>query len=140
MALKQSAEDGEVEQKEIEVILMRQLASYLDMPVFLVDPTGNLVFYNERAEGILGRRFEETGEMPASEWGTVFVPRDESGQILPPEQLPLMIAITEQRPAYRAFSIRGLDGVERFIEVTAFPLVGLQGRHLGAAAIFWESA
>jgi PAS domain-containing protein len=128
-----------MEQKEIEVILMRQLASYLDMPVFLVDPEGNLIFYNERAERILGRRFEETGEMPATEWSTVFVPRDNMGQILPPEDLPLMIAISERRPAYRAFSIRGLDGVDRSIEVTAFPLVGLQGRHLGAAALFWES-
>jgi PAS domain-containing protein len=128
-----------VEQKEIEVILMRQLASYLDMPVFLVDPNGNLIFYNERAESILGRRFEETGEMPASEWGTVFVPRDDAGRVIPPSELPLVIAIQENRPAYRAFYIRGLDGVDRFIEVTAFPLVGLQGRHLGAAAIFWES-
>jgi PAS domain-containing protein len=129
-----------VEQKEIEIILMRQLASYLDMPVFLVDPAGNLIFYNERAERILGRRFEETGEMPASEWGTVFEPRDDSGRIVPPEDLPLMIAISEKRPAYRAFRIRGLDGVDRSLQVTAFPLVGLQGRHLGAAALFWESS
>jgi PAS domain-containing protein len=128
-----------VEQKEIEVILTRQLASYLDMPVFLVDPAGTLIYFNERAEHILGRRFEETGEMPASEWSTTFIPRDELGQPLPADQLPLVIAVSEKRPAFRAFSIRGLDGVDRFIEVTAFPLIGLQGRHLGAAAIFWES-
>ena len=129
-----------MEQKEIEVILMRQLASYLDMPVFLVDPTGNLIFYNERAERILGRRFEETGEMPASEWATVFVPRDEAGQVIPAAELPLVIAISEWRPAHRAFSIRGLDGVDRTIAVTAFPIVGLQGRRLGAAALFWEAS
>jgi PAS domain-containing protein len=44
-------------QLEIEMILMRQLASYLAMPIFIVDPVGNLVFYNEPAESILGRRF-----------------------------------------------------------------------------------
>jgi len=53
--------------KDIEVILSRHLASCLAMPIFIVDPVGNLLFYNEPAELILGRRFEETGEMPASE-------------------------------------------------------------------------
>lgn len=72
------------------MILFRQLASYLAMPVFLVDPVGNLVFYNESAERILGLRYEETGEMPVDEWSTVFVPCDESGEPLPPEALPLV--------------------------------------------------
>jgi len=127
-----------VEQKEIEVILTRQLASYLDMPIFIVDPAGNLVYYNECAEEILGRRFEETGEMPAAQWGTIFTPRDASGQLLSPDELPLVIAVTERRPAHLSFLIEGLDGVERFIDVTAFPLIGLQDRFLGAVAIFWE--
>ncbi len=51
-------------QQEIEMILARQLASYLVMPIFVVDPAGTLVFYNEPAEPILGRRFDETGAMP----------------------------------------------------------------------------
>ncbi len=34
-------------QQEIEMILARQLASYLVMPIFVVDPAGTLVFYNE---------------------------------------------------------------------------------------------
>ena len=37
-------------QKEIEQILIRQLASYLAMAVLIVDADGNLVFYNEPAE------------------------------------------------------------------------------------------
>lgn len=48
-------------QKEIGVILTRQLASYLAMPIFIVDPTGALLFYHEPTEQILGLRFEETG-------------------------------------------------------------------------------
>ena len=43
-------------QQEIEVILSRQLFSYLMIPIFLVDPEGSLLFYNEPAETILGRR------------------------------------------------------------------------------------
>jgi PAS domain-containing protein len=125
-------------QKEIEVILTRQLASYLAMPVFLVDTQGTLIFYNEPAEVILGRRFQETGETPVEEWSTVFKPTDEQGVPLPPEALPLVIAITKRRPSHSSFYIHGLDNVRRHIEVTALPLIGQANRHLGAVAIFWE--
>ena len=125
-------------QKEIEVILARQLASYLAMPIFIVDPHGALIFYNEPAERILGRRFEETGEMPVDEWSTIFKPTDAEGAPLMPETLPLVIALTQRRPAHRDFWIRGLDSVLRHIEVTAFPLIGQAERYLGGIAIFWE--
>lgn len=125
-------------QKEIEVILARQLASYLAMSIFIVDPQGTLLYYNEPAERILGRRFEETGEMPVGEWSTIFEPTDEAGRPLKPEALPLVIALNERRPAHGSFWINGLDGVQRHIEVTAFPLIGQAERYVGALAIFWE--
>lgn len=125
-------------QQEIEVILMRQLASYLAAPVFIVDPQGNLLYYNEPAEVILGYRFEETGEMPVHEWSTVFQPTDEDGVQLAPEELPLVVALRDRRPAHRDFRIRGLDGTSRRIGVTALPLVGQAERFLGAVAFFWE--
>ncbi len=124
-------------QQEIEVILMRQLASYLAMPVFLVDAEGNLLFYNEPAEALLGRRFDEAGEMSKEVWSTAFSARDEDGSPLPPEVLPLMVALRDHVPAHRTLRITGLDGVSRRIEVTALPLEGQGGRHLGAVAIFW---
>lgn len=124
-------------QKEVEIILLRQLASYLATPMFIVDPDGTLVYYNEPAEEILGRRFEETGEMPASEWATAFTPTDEDVPLLP-EELPLVVATTQRKPAQRRFSIKGLDGVGRLIDVTAFPVIGMADRFLGAVAIFWE--
>ena len=125
-------------QQEIEMILVRQLASYLAMPIFIVDPQGTLVFYNEPAESILGRRFEETGEMPIDEWSTIFLPTDEAGKLIAPEELPLAIALAERRPAHRALWIWGLDKVQRHLEVTSFPLIGQAKRYLGAIAIFWE--
>ena len=125
-------------QHEIEVILMRQLASYLAMPVFIVDPAGNLLFYNEPAEPLLGRQFDEAGEMPMAEWATAFSPHDADGRPLPPETLPLVIALRRREPTHKALRITGLDGVTRRIEVIAFPLVGQGGRMLGAAAIFWH--
>jgi PAS domain-containing protein len=125
-------------QREIEVILSRQLASYLSTPVFIVDESGTLVFYNEPAEQILGQRFEETGEMPRDEWITASTATDNAGNLLPRESLPLMVALTERRPVHGHFWITGLDKVRRCIATTAFPIVGQAGRNLGAMAIFWE--
>lgn len=126
--------------RPFEMILIRQLAGHLALPVFLVDPDGTLIFYNEGAEQVLGRRFDETGEMAALEWAAVFVPRDERGETLAPEALPLNIALREKRPAHRRFEIRGLDGVLRHIETTAIPVISLDGRLHGAVAMFWETA
>ena len=125
-------------QQEIEVILARHLAEYLAMPIFIVNPAGDLIFYNEPAEMVLGTRYNETGTMPASEWSTAFSPMDQEGVSIPPQELPLMIALTKRRPAYRVFWIRGLDGRMREIEVAAFPLIGQAERFLGGIAIFWE--
>ena len=122
----------------IQIILTRQLAGYLSVPLFLVDPKGTLLFYNEPAEAILGRRFEETGAMAAEEWSSVFTPIDDGGEPIPPDELPLRITLTKRRPAYRRFRIRGLDGVIRRLEVASIPITGIQGEFLGAAALFWE--
>src|SRR4051794_35175945 len=103
--------------QEIETILARQLASYLAVPIFLVDPLGTLIFYNEPAEAILGQRFDETGAMPLDQWATIFVPTDEDGAPLPANALPLAIALADKRPAHRTFWINGLDQVPRHIEV-----------------------
>ena len=125
-------------QMEIEVILARHLAEYLAMPIFIVNPEGDLIFYNEPAEAILGQSYNETGIMPASKWATVFHPVDQDGKPIPPEELPLVIALTKHHPAHKTFWIRGLDGIAREIEVTAFPLIGQADRFLGGMAIFWE--
>jgi PAS domain-containing protein len=126
-------------QQEIEVILSRHLAECLAMPIFIVNPDGDLIFYNEPAELILGQSYNETGMMPANEWSTIFQPFDSEGNPLPSEELPLIIALREHHPAHKLFNIHGKDGVIREIEVTAFPLIGQADRFLGALAIFWEN-
>ena len=125
-------------QKEIEVILTRQLASYLAIPAFIVDPAGNLLYYNEPAEVVLGRRFDETGELSAMDWATIFTPVDEANKPMSPDALPLVIAFSQRRPAHSRFWIRGLDGARRHIEVTAIPLIGQANEPVGAMAMFWE--
>lgn len=127
-----------MQQKEIEMILMRQLASYLAMPIFLVDPVGTLLYYNSPAEKVFGHSFEDTGMMPLQEWGTIFKPFDDDGQPVAEADLPLVVALNERRPAQKRFWICGLDNVHRHLDVIAFPLIGQGDRFLGAAALFME--
>ena len=122
----------------LEVILMRELAEHLGMPIFVVGSDGALEFYNEPAEKLLGLRYDETGSMPLAEWSTRFVPTDRDGRLLTPDELPLVIALQESRAAHGDFWIEGDDGVRRHLEVTAMPLSAQAGRDVGATAIFWE--
>src|SRR5947207_2825823 len=87
----------------IQIILTRRLAEYLSVPLFLVGPNGDLLFYNEPAEAILGRRFDETGAMSAKEWSAAFTPEDSEGHAVPPEDVPLMITITKKTARPPAF-------------------------------------
>ncbi len=125
-------------QHAIEVILTRQLAEYLAVPVFIIDQEGALVFYNEPAERILGMRFEETGQMPAERWGTAFLPRDEEGTVIPLDEVPLLVSLREAKPTRARLFITGLDNVRRKIEIGSWPLIGHGGRMLGAVAMLWE--
>jgi PAS domain-containing protein len=124
--------------KEIEVILSRQLADCLSVPVFIVDTIGNLIFYNEPAEELLGMRYDSTGEMPVSEWSTMFRPEDDKGAALPPENLPLVETLSTQMPAHGEFWINNLRGSVYKISVTSFPIMGRPERFIGAIAIFWK--
>ena len=99
----------------------------------------NLIFYNEPAEELLGLRYEETGVMPMAEWSSIFTPRDDHGNVLPPEELPLVHTMSEQLPAHGEFWIKSLKGVKFKISVTSFPSMGRPNRFLGGIAIFWKT-
>jgi hypothetical protein len=122
----------------IEIILLKQVAGYLATPLFLVNEDGSLEYYNEPAELLLGHRYEESGQMPLEEWGRLWSPTGPDGRPLAPEELGLAVAVRDRKPVQGNVSIRGLDGVDRQLTVTAVPLEASDGSHLGAFAIFWE--
>jgi PAS domain-containing protein len=125
-------------QPGIEIVLMRQLASYLAVPILIVDHKLDLLFFNESAEPILGRRFDETGKIHRGEWTALFQPADANGRPVPPEEQPLTRAIDRGEPSHRRSWLTGLDGVARVIEGVAFPLTTRESGLMGAAGIFWE--
>ncbi len=125
-------------QKEIEVILTRQLASYLATPIFVVDPAGNLIYYNEPAEAIINQRFEETGEISKDTWTTLFALADEERKAIPKQDRPMMLALSLRTPVSRTVWMQCGHRDWKHMNITAFPLIGEGKQFLGAQMIFWE--
>jgi PAS domain S-box-containing protein len=127
-----------MQQRNLVLILVRDLADKLASAVFVVDEEGTLVYFNEAAAEILGKSFGEVGMLSEAEWSKAFVPMELDGRELAPEQLPLVVARQQRRPSHRAFMIRNMEGQELAIAVTAIPLFARKDEFVGAAAIFWE--
>lgn len=121
----------------VELILARQLANGLAVPVLLVDARGDTLFFNEPAEAIFGRRFDEIDALPFEERTAILTPRLEDGEHLPVDRLPGMIAMRERRPAHAEFYIHGFDGVLREVEATAIPIESAGGHVLGTLIVLW---
>jgi PAS domain-containing protein len=125
-------------QKHLVLILAREFASNLATPTLITDERGWLVFYNEAAEEILERPFSEAGEMPLEEWLVPFSPRTLESEPLPFERLPAGIALYERRAVHERFTITSVDGLERNIAVTAFPLFAHTDDLVGVMTIWWR--
>jgi PAS domain-containing protein len=126
-------------QKHLVLILAREFASSLSTPTLIVDGRGYLVFYNEAAEAVVGRRLSETGEMPMDEWVASFEPRTTASEPLPAERRPSRVAFDEHRASHLRYLVRSADGVEREIESTAFPLFARTDEFVGIIVIFWRN-
>jgi PAS domain-containing protein len=126
-------------QQSVEMILVRQLAGYLFVPVVVVDTTGTVIFYNEPAERILGMRFEETGRIDREEADWLVELSDDPSAGPDDRELPVVTALQQRRPAHaRRLLLRRSDRVRLQVEVTAFPIIDQEERLLGAVVMFWE--
>lgn len=125
-------------QHPIEMILLKQWASLIAVPVWITDADGRLVYYNEPTEEIIGVRFEDAGEMSAEQLAEKFVLCDIDGSPLADDDRPLMIALTKQMSAHRRIRFLRADKQWREIAVTAIPIIGEGNRHLGAMVTMWE--
>lgn len=125
-------------QREIEIILLRQWASHMSLPIWVAGLNGDLLYYNEPAEELLGVRFDEAGAMPLAQLAEVFQIAAADGSPLSADEIPLAVALQQGRPCHLRLRYCALDGVWRDVELTAFPFEGEGRRPLGAVAIWWE--
>jgi PAS domain-containing protein len=123
-------------QRPLELILARNLMSSISTPALLVGREGEIMFYNDAAGSLLGRRFEETGSLSAAEWTSEFGPFDPEGNPIPFEQLSLTHMLRHNRPAHSSFHIRSIKGTIHQIIASAVPIVGGDGFQ-GAIVFFW---
>ena len=130
--------EREGRQRNLLLILARSFAAQLATAVFLVGAEGTVIYFNEAAERLLGQRFIEGAGMAAEEWSTRYRPRDSEGHTVPLESLPLGVTMLKRESAHGIITILGADGVDRRIEVVAFPLFARTEDFVGAIALFWE--
>lgn len=123
-------------QRPLELILARNLLASISTPAFLVGEHGALLFYNEAAGVLIGRRFEDIGAMSGNEWTKEFGPFGLDGQPIPYDEIPATIALREDRPFHGNFRICAAGGVHQDIAASAIPIVGPTGSS-GAIVIFW---
>ena len=126
-------------QRPLELILARNLLTSISTPAFLVGEAGALLFFNEAAGALLGRRFEDTELLTAGDWTSEFGPFDPEGQSIPYDNIPATVALRGNRPYHGRFSIKGAGGKRLDIAASAIPIVG-QGGSSGAIVIFWPVA
>ncbi|HYI35866.1 MAG TPA: PAS domain-containing protein [Thermoleophilaceae bacterium] len=122
----------------VELILARNLLSAVELAAFIVDPDGTVVFFNDSAGTLIGRRFEEVGPLDQAEWSSQFGPFDEFGQLMPTDSLPLSVALREGLPANGRFRVRLQEGELVQVDVSALPLVNANGFQ-GAIVVFWAA-
>ena len=123
-------------QRPLELILARNLLASLSTPASLLNQPGDLVFYNEAAGHLLGRRFEETGAMSAADWSAVIGPFDDNDNPIPLEEQPLVVALRANRADHARHRIRSFNGGEHWVEVSAVPVIGADGFE-GGMLFFW---
>lgn len=125
-------------QQPVEMILLRQVASYLTIPVWMMDDAGNLVYYNEPAEALLGIQFDEVGPVHAEQLGDMFRLTNVDGSVMPEYEFPVVVALAKRHPDHKTVRFCGMDGIWRDVAVSAMPVEGQGDRFAGVFATFWE--
>ena len=125
-----------VRQRNVALILARELAVNLSTPMWIWDETGELVYFNEHVHEILGGQ----GDVGIESLDSLsqFQPTNVDGSPLDVDELPSAVAIKRQQPSQQQVRIVGLDGVKRTLSVTAFPLFARGGEFVGAVSVFWQ--
>ena len=124
-------------QRNLVLILARAFAAQIATAMFLLDEDGTIIYYNEAAERLTGRPFIEGAGMTAAEWMTASEPRDDAGELIAFENLPLGITMLKREPAHGVVTFTSREGAPRRIENATFPLFAHTEDYVGTFAIVW---
>jgi PAS domain S-box-containing protein len=124
--------------RPLPLILARELSANVATPFLVIDGEGTLVYFNERAERIVGATPSELGAMPEEEWRTRFQVERPDGTPVPSEETPSARARRERRPVHDTLVYTWGDGRRTTLSVTATPLLGQKEELIGVFLLFWE--
>lgn len=123
----------------LPLIVAREFASNVAVPVFLVDADNELVFYNEAAQIAFGQPFAQPGTLKHGDWSQTFKPTRSDGTDYPRAELPVVIALEQRRPAHGVMQVEAPDGARVVVDITAIPLWSSPDEFAGVMAIGWPS-
>ncbi len=127
-------------QKPLEMILARNLLSALSTPALLLDGPGRIVFFNDAAACLIGKRFEETGPISHEQWRASVGPFSADGEVIPFRELPLTGDLRGGHAGHQRHLLRPAD-TDHLVEfdVTGLPIVATGGGFRGAMVFFWRA-
>ena len=126
--------------RSLPLILARELSANLATPMFLLDGTGMLAYFNDAAELMLGRTYAELGPVTADEFGAMLQLADIDGTPLRRRDSPAGVAFINRQPSHRRLVATTLDGRRHTFECTAYPLFGKTDEMHGVLAVFWQAS
>jgi PAS domain S-box-containing protein len=122
----------------LPLILARELSANVATPYLVLDDEGTLMFFNERAERIIGATPSELGELREDEWRTRFRVERPDGTPVETVETPSARARRERRPVYDELVYEWEDGRRTPLSVIATPLLGRDDELFGVFLLFWE--
>ena len=130
---------GRTQNRPLPLILARELASNVATPFLVLDADGTLIFFNERAEQIIGSTPAEMGELPEDEWRARLSVSRLDGTPVPNDETPSAIARRECRPCLDTLVYTRDDGHSMTLVVLAVPLLAHADDFAGVFLVFWET-
>jgi PAS domain S-box-containing protein len=134
-----ATEGNNTSEPSLPLILARELAANLATPMFLIDASGMLVYFNEAAELMLGKSYAEVGGISANEFGAMLELGNVDETPMRRRDSPAGVAFYKREPAHRRLLATTLDGTRQPFEVTAYPLFGHVGDMHGVLTVFWRA-
>jgi PAS domain-containing protein len=125
--------------KGLPLILAREFAANIAVPIFLVDADNTLVYYNDAAAIAFGGPFGQTGELTHGQWTPKFNPTRPDGTPYDRHELPLVVALEERRPSHGVNMVTSPSGERVLVEFSALPLFSGPDDFVGVMVSFWEA-
>ncbi len=120
----------------VEFILARQLAEYMSTPIAIVDYDGKIIYYNEPAEYILGKKFNESGEIEYREWDNRFYLEHDRSAPMQVLDIPFISALSNRIILQGEYWMRNFEEVDQKVLIICVPIVGMGHRELGTIVYF----